>query len=137
MSMNPYSIIRPSGEIIATTFIDDSIAILPRDDGYLSVSGHSDSATQYYDMTNTMPALMDRPALNSSLDKSTVIADGIDLATITCPQSPVDVTITGPASSQFTDADGMIGLTFDFPGTYIVTVEAWPALKEEYTIVAA
>jgi len=134
--MTTFCLIDQSGRIIGLTEANDVLSV-PWVTSDIIYEAFAYPHLDYFDITDpAVPVKLARPALNSSLDKATVIADGVDLATITCPQSTVDVTITGPVSSQFTDADGVIGLTFDFPGDYVVTVEAWPALKEEYTIVA-
>jgi len=109
-----------------TGFIEGSEDLLPYDAGNLSDLEH------YVDL-NTM-TVVPRPDNLSTLDKTTVAADGTDLATISGIPAGSVVRITGQPEQTITD--GVLELTFDTPGTYKIRIQSFPEKDTEFTIVA-
>lgn len=84
-----------------------------------------------YYMVDGVPAA--RPQMPGSLDTNTIAADASEVATISNLPQPCTVTFKG---QQYEVADGSFGFTVDIPGTFVVKVEAWPHLDDEFTVEA-
>jgi hypothetical protein len=67
------------------------------------------------------------PAPALTVDRVTVPADGATSVTVAGIPDGAAVTITGPVSSILTHGSGDLELAFPIPGSYAITVEAWPA----------
>ena len=139
--MTQYAVYHPSsGEIVQVTINpNEDLSSYTRDDGavYLDVGATViDPAMDYVDTSG--PVIASRPALNAVVDKTNVVADGVDAVTITSSQFPVDIAITGPTPYTGADADGVIVLTFDTAGTHTVLITPpFPYQPQEVSIVAA
>ena len=67
------------------------------------------------------------PAPALTVDRIVVPADGETPVTIGGIPDGAAVTIGGPVGSSLTHGTGDLVLAFPVPGSYYVTVEAWPA----------
>jgi hypothetical protein len=77
--------------------------------------------------------LTPRPINTISIDKTTMTADGVDVATISNLPNPSRVKVN---NQIITIEDGLLELTFDLPGTYKVQVDPFPTQFWEVEIVA-
>lgn len=94
--------------------------------------GLVDGNTQY--MVDDEPTT--RPAMPCVQDKSTIVANGTDVSTISGLPQDCHVGISGPVMSSIDVADGSFELTADVSGVYCITITCWPYLKKEFEIVA-
>lgn len=92
------------------------------------VGGHSDDLIHYVDGG----LIVNRPTMPGTLNKSTITADSTDTAIIS-NLPPCTVTFAGEA---YEVTDGSFELTVDTPGTYEISVEAFPYLPATFTIEA-
>jgi len=96
-----------------------------------------DSETVYIDLADPQnPLPLPRPSLATPPDKTTALADGVDLVSFTGLPNPTDYEITGPAAATGTTTTGALQFTFDFPGDYTVTIKAFPYLDQVFTVTA-
>jgi hypothetical protein len=83
-------------------------------------------------------AITARPALGSSIDATTVTADGVDTVTISGIPAGADVTcILTSMSAAANITDGSCVMTFTVPGTYYIFVTGENLLTENYTVTAS
>jgi hypothetical protein len=81
-----------------------------------------------------------RPANATGLDKTSVVADELDVATLTGVPNPSVVTVRAitelqvPASVDVTD--GTLALTFNRTGSYEVSVQSFPAQDAKFHLTA-
>lgn len=76
---------------------------------------------------------VERPACPGYLERDPVAANDIDVARISGIPAGALVTVVETEQSAYNNAT-FIEFTFDTPGTYTVTVEAFPYLDGEFTI---
>lgn len=74
----------------------------------------------------------DRLPMPGTLDKTQILADGTDLATI---HNLPGCTVTFKGQ-QYPVEDGSFEFTADIPGTFIVAIEAFPYLPATFTVEA-
>lgn len=86
------------------------------------------NAGRYIDADNV---IHERPEMSVIVDKTTIVADGIDMATIIEIPNPSTVTV---GEQSVIVGDGVLELTFDAPDDYLVRIESWPYLDYEVTI---
>lgn len=72
-----------------------------------------------------------RPAMPGSLNKTCIRADGTDYATVLGLPKPCTVTF---CETPYEIDDGEFCFTVDLPGTYEITVEAFPFLPAKFTV---
>lgn len=105
-----------------------------------ALQGTANDSLQYIPDVNT-PVITDKLANTSSIDKTTIIANGIDTSIISSiPVSSV-AAFTVPASAadipDMAITDGVVSFTATNPGDYIITLELFPYLKYEVTVTAS
>lgn len=98
--------------------------------GEVAIEG-SGSDTGHYVVSG---AIVPRPTMPTSIDKTECLADGVDVVTISGVPNPTDVRVSGPASEVMQVTDGALELTFDVPGRYRILLQAFPYLDHEYQI---
>jgi len=121
-----------SGEILRTGHVHTYMAAMQAQVGETVIEGTANDATQYI----LAGVVTDKPQLALTPDKTTVIADGVDVSTTLSVPNPTNVVITGPANDSFQVTDGSLELTFDTAGTYTVTLSAFPYLDQTIEITA-
>lgn len=95
--------------------------------------------TQYIAVLDGVAVLADRSPLIVEVDKTTLVADGIDSITLTGLPDPCDIIIDDPdplvETSEETVTGGGFVFVADDPGVYTVEVRRWPFLsfKIEFT----
>jgi len=94
------------------------------------VGGRLNDLTQYVNPVTRLKT--DRPIMPGTLNKTTITADKMDTAIIS-NLPPCTVTFAGEA---YEVTDGSFELTVDTPGTYEISVEAFPYLPATFTIEA-
>lgn len=119
-----------TGAIKRTGTAPDSMIAIQAQTGEAVVTGQYDAAAQY--LPGGVPTA--RPAMTSTIDVTTVPADGVTPITISGAPAPCNIDVAGPASYTSSDPDGTIQLTFNLAGTYTVTLSAFPYLNQEFTI---
>ena len=93
------------------------------------VDGHSNDLIHYVDGG----LIVNRPTMPGTLDKPQILADGLDLATISNLPQPCTVTFS---DQTYLVEDGEFAFTADIPGSYTVEVEAFPHLPATFTVEA-
>lgn len=70
--------------------------------------------------------LAQRGTMTPAVSKTTLTADGVDIAAIRGLPTPSAVTISGLVSAEVTVTDGTLDITADQPGAIVVTVNCAP-----------
>lgn len=99
-------------------------------------AGDIDGSTHYIDVSGgraATHALRERPRMALTLDKTTILSDGVDRATIV--GLPVGATVRLRSLIQTVD-DGMIEITSDIDGEFQIEIEAFPSAQETLTVIA-
>ena len=92
-------------------------------------SGFYDSEKKYYD--ETLSQMVDRPIMDLSITKMTVVADGVDAFTINgLPKGKTDVSIDGPVGGRWVESSKTLSLTVDIPGAYVLQLSQFPYITE-------
>jgi len=86
----------------------------------------------YYENEQRLPRL-EAPI---SIDKTSIIADGIDTAILTGLPNPTKIVVGDNLFTVIVE-DGSLELTFDLPGTYQIHVDPFPFQYQEVQIVAS
>ena len=123
-----YTIYDNTGKILWVTYPSDEYkdpSTIAPEFNYLEGEGSGD--TQYIDNG----VITDRPSMNLSVDKTTIVANGTDEATISNIPSGATATCEG---ESLTIDDGELVFTADTAGIYTIKFECWPYLDEEVTI---
>lgn len=76
-----------------------------------------------------------RPENPSTIDKTTMAANGVEITTISNIPNPSTVEILPIA--MYTVTDGTLQFTIDTPGEYKITVRGFPYLNKELTVNAS
>jgi hypothetical protein len=117
-----------NGMIVRTGSAPEGMISIQAGTGEYAIEAAGDDLTQYV----VGGAVTDKPAMPVSIDKTTVSADGIDLATIS--GIPVGALCRVASIAEAVVNDGTIELTFDNPGDYEITIIAFPYLDYTVTI---
>jgi len=128
-----------SGEILWEGSAPDGMeAVQAATTGHAVIIGNGYDGRDYYiDLTDPLnPTPTPRPTLATPPDKTTALADGVDLVSFTGLPNPTDYEIAGPATATGTTTTGALQFTFDFPGDYVVTIKAFPYLDQVFTVTA-
>ena len=75
-----------------------------------------------------------RPTNTTTIDKTTVTADGVDLVTLANIPPDATITITGEVPLEEQPIGNTDTLTFDTVGAYYLTINSFPYLPYEVTI---
>lgn len=119
-----------TGEILDHVNLPDRQDIFDRHNALLH-TGELDGETHY--LPNGIPT--ERPAHAVTADKTTILANGEDIATISGIADPAIVEIAGPASfSPFELTGGVLEFSACIPGDYEIRIEAFPVLPAKVTI---
>ena len=97
------------------------------EEGHGFIDGAHMSATHYLHSGTVVP----RPAIATTVSKTIVAADGVDVVSIS--NLPVPCTMIAQGQ-EIAVADGVVDLTFDLAGDFLIKVVAWPYLDYEVTI---
>jgi hypothetical protein len=90
--------------------------------------------TSFYVKENTVTP---RPTFTLTADKTSIVADGQDVITISgLPEGECDVQLWGAVNDQWTQT-GDIQLTANIPGAYQIRVSQWPYQEQEITFNAS
>jgi hypothetical protein len=140
---------KSTGEIVQTgmftcddEFVDANFAVKlqffgSEDHGIVDASAAVD--TQYVAVMDEVAIVAGRSPLIVEVDKTTLVADGIDSITLTGLPDPCDIIIDAPDPLVETSVQTVTGGGFVFvaddPGVYTVEVRRWPFLpfKIEFT----
>lgn len=95
------------------------------------VAGSANTLTQY--VNTAKRRVENRPKISATVSKSVILADGADIASISGLPQPCTVTLGG---HRYRVEDGVFGFTTDVPGTFSLTVQAWPYLDAEFIVEA-
>ena len=119
------------GQILRTGSCPDSMVVDQLQPGETAIEGTANDVTQYI----VSGVVTNKPALGSTIDKTTIIGNGVDAATISGLPNPTAVSVVGGgATTQATVIDGTLALTLNLAGNYKVTLRAVNKLTQEYTI---
>ena len=94
------------------------------------LEGIANDETQYI-VNEIITNKVENPA---TIDKTTLIADGVDAATISVLPNPSLIYVN---DEIYTVIDGVFGFTVDTPGNYIVRCTAFPYLIKEFIVNAS
>lgn len=121
-----------SGRILRTGYTVDPLAnqVLS---GESIVEESYDGETHYFS-SGTLTA---RPANPTTIDKTSITADGVDAFTLSDYPTGAEIFIAGPVNYRGVLSAGFDDFTTTISGTYIVTVTAFPYLPQEYTVNAS
>ena len=92
-------------------------------------SGFYDWEKQYYD--KSLSQMVDRPIMDLSITKMTVVADGVDAFIVNgLPKGETEVSIDGPVGDRWIESTKTLSLTVDIPGHYILQVMQFPYITK-------
>jgi hypothetical protein len=97
-----------------------------------------DNETQYINTLTEEPIA--RPVMGTSINKTSIVANGVDQVTISSIPVGTEVLVVGPLLGERTSMnvnDGSFEFTTEEAGTYTITLRNFPSQKEEYTIGAS
>ncbi|PZP71758.1 MAG: hypothetical protein DI590_05720 [Methylorubrum populi] len=95
--------------------------------------GEGGLTTHYVEFVGDVraPVLRPRPELDSTFDKSEIaVREGTTISDL----APASVTFEGPVKGQHEHPGGDLVVGWTVPGTYTVTIEAFPALPATFTL---
>nr|WP_273288399.1 hypothetical protein [Methylorubrum populi] len=101
--------------------------------GQRLVMGEGGLTTHYVEFVGDVraPVLRPRPELDSTFDKSEIaVREGTTISDL----APASVTFEGPVKGQHEHPGGDLVVGWTVPGTYTVTIEAFPALPATFTL---
>jgi hypothetical protein len=132
MSQQPFAIYDDTGAILQVGHYDEATwnLILSTDNPY--PGQHLIALEAMADLTFaqrnyvTGGVVTPKQEMSAAADKTTIAADGVEVATITGLPIPCNVTVAGLISGQVTVLDGTLELTFDHPGDFQVTATSDP-----------
>lgn len=103
------------------------------------VDGDALASQQYHYIAGSPPAVTARPTPASTLDKSTITANGTDAATLSGIPAGSSVRVTDSnGTTDYTVNDGTLEITADDPGTITITVTpAFPYKPLTVTVTAS
>lgn len=119
-----------TGEILRTGRAPDDMLTIQAGAGETVIEGTANDATQYV----AAGVVTNKPPMGCTINKTTMLANGVDSATISGVPNPTTARVSGPASSTATVIDGTLQLTFDLPGTYKVALTSINKLPQEFAI---
>jgi hypothetical protein len=120
-----------TGKINRIVDAPDIIAQLQAGEGEAWITGSSDDLTQYVNIATKQ--IEDRPLMDAILSKPTFLADGLDMVMLGNLPQPCTVILKG---QSWRVEDGIFSLTTDIPGSFLLTVQAWPYLNAEFAVEA-
>lgn len=88
----------------------------------------------WIDVTTTPHTLQDKTSQALSINKTTILADGVDECLITGIANPS--TVIWPDGQQDEITEGEIGFSVDLPGEYKIKIESIKHFTEEITVEA-
>lgn len=110
----------------------DMIELQVNPDNYETyIEGEADDSIHY--ILNGVLAM--RPENPSIIDKVTMAANGVEIATISNIPNPSTVMI--PQILMYTITDGILQFSVDTPGEYKITIQGAPYLSKELTVNAS
>jgi hypothetical protein len=130
-AMYPFSVVSADGRIVRTGMVSRPEWALEQavpGSGEIALTIEADPETQFFSDSQLTP----RPVL-AGLDRLTIAADGVEVATLAGLPDPCPVTVNGQAHSV---TGGVLELTADYPGDYRVEVRHFPWRDFTATITA-
>jgi hypothetical protein len=122
-----------TGHINRISSCPASMASTQAQTGETAIEGTADDATQIIDvLTETV---IDKSILPSSINKVSILADGIDQIIISNLPNPTFISIEG--EGRWIVSDGLFEFTVDTPGEYEFTCQSPLYLEVGYTINAS
>lgn len=133
--MKPYVIYNAAGRILRTGVCQDHMVAQQALLGESAIEGAANDVTQYVDIATQAVAY--KSPLGGTPDKTTVLANRVDVVTISGLPNPTTARIAGPGTNQTTIVtDGSLELTFAAAGEYRVRLSALHRLDQEVVITA-
>ena len=99
--------------------------------GEAYLAERANTLTQYVNIATKQ--IEDRPLMEAILSKPTFMADGLDMVMLGNLPQPCTVILKG---QSWRVEDGIFSLTTDIPGSFLLTVQAWPYLNAEFSVEA-
>jgi len=133
-----FTIYESTGKILRTGIAPDNMIAAQTQAGEFLVGEPGNDLTQYIpDVAN--PVITQRPANTTTVDKTTVTADGVDKIILSAIPLNSVITLANTKDANIapvvtTTTTATIDLVFDIPGTYKLKVELFPYLPFEATI---
>lgn len=133
--MSHFTVFDNTGKLIRTGFCPDfMINAQASAQGENVINQAAVLDTQYIADINN-PVLTDRPANPATIDKTTVAGDGIDVVVFSNLPDSAEMTVKATGVNiKHSPAGSSESVDFDLPGSYTVSVHAFPYLDYEVTI---
>lgn len=128
-----YIIFNPLGEILRSISCPEDMINIQIQVDETAMEGEANDITQYIPDIN-LPIIMDKSANPTSIDKTIVLADGVDLVNLSNIPNNASISITGADNFLEQSVGNSEILTFDTPATYKITIKAFPYLDYEVEI---
>lgn len=120
-----------TGQFYCIVQCPDELVLAQVPDGLGYVEGDFSGETHWFDLN--LKSGVERPSMPCSVGIPAVVANGLDVATITNLPTPCIITVGG---QSFEVDDGTVELTFDEPGVHTITLSAWPYVDHTVEITA-
>lgn len=88
----------------------------------------------WVDTSGATPAVVQKTNMPYTINKTTMVADGVDQISITGLPNPV--TVTWPDGIETVETDGSVAFALTLAGEYMVKLEAVPYLTEVINVTA-
>lgn len=127
--MPTYAVYDANGKILRSGMTSQPLPSTPGESVVYDIGSEADDSSHYI-VNDTPVPLAAQPAV---LDKTSIIADGVDAATLSGLPNPSTVTLLNDYTETIV-TDGTLVFTADVPGKYRLKVDAFPYLDTEFTI---
>lgn len=116
----------------------ESYGIVESDDDTEIIA--ADTLLHYVTTIRGKPTIVGRPNISYEVDKTTIVADGIDYLTLTDLHDPCEIVIDDPDPTVETSVHVVTGGGFEFsadtPGLYTIEIRYFPFLPMTLEITA-
>lgn len=128
-----FIVFNDQGEILRTGSCPGSMFAIQSEAGENITEGSADDVIQYIDTSLGIPSIANKPALGASIDKTEIVANGTDLATITGLPDNTTVTVD---NTTYEVTDGELEFSSDVPGTFEIVCTAARRLSQVFIVEA-
>ena len=128
--MKEYTVFDSTGRVLRAGLCAPGDLPLQARSGEFVLEGQANDVLHYV----VDGAVMPRPVMPIMFDNATVPADGASTVTFTGVPAGANARVSGPAIDAFTVPDGVVVMTFDAPGAYVVGIEKFPYRDFEVVI---
>jgi hypothetical protein len=130
--MKPYIVFNTYGEITRTGFCQDHLISQQAGPGEQGIEGFAKDTLHYIDATYP-PTIHEKTEMQATIDKTEILSDGTDEATISNLPIPCTLSVNG---DMYQVEDGEFSLSTEIPGTYEIVCSSVINLTKTFSVEA-